>query len=126
MNRYALLGVLTLAVCNAVVAADPSVYAADRSLAITTQSSFKALMSAADARMMTGMQAARRTGHPDHDFATMMIPHHQGAIDMARVELLYGTDPVLQRLAQEIIITQQQEIAVMRLQIKKMKAADPR
>jgi uncharacterized protein (DUF305 family) len=43
----------------------------------------------------------------------MMIPHHQGAIDMAKAELLYGKDPVLRRLAQEIIITQNSEIQVM-------------
>ena len=54
---------------------------------------------------------------PDRDFAAMMIPHHQGAIDMARVELLYGKDSVLRRLAQEIIVTQQQEIVVMRGQL---------
>jgi uncharacterized protein (DUF305 family) len=45
----------------------------------------------------------------------MMIPHHQGAIDMAVVELRYGKDKRLKRLAQEIIVDQQQEIAVMHL-----------
>jgi uncharacterized protein (DUF305 family) len=43
----------------------------------------------------------------------MMIPHHQGAIDMAKVELIYGRDPVLRRLAQGIIVAQQQEIELM-------------
>jgi uncharacterized protein (DUF305 family) len=47
----------------------------------------------------------------------MMIPHHQGAIDMAKAELLYGKDPVLRRLAQEIITTQNSEIQVMRRQL---------
>jgi uncharacterized protein (DUF305 family) len=55
------------------------------------------------------------TGDADRDFARMMIPHHQGAIDMAIVELRYGKDPRLKRLAQEIIVEQQQEIAVMHL-----------
>ena len=45
--------------------------------------------------------------------AAMMIPHHQGAIDMAKVELIYGRDPVLRRLAQGIIVEQQQEIELM-------------
>jgi hypothetical protein len=45
----------------------------------------------------------------------MMIPHHQGAIEMARAELRYGRNEQLRRLAQEIIVTQQQEIAAMRL-----------
>jgi uncharacterized protein (DUF305 family) len=44
-----------------------------------------------------------------------MVPHHQGAIDMARAELLYGRNVKLRRIAQEIIVTQQQEIAAMRL-----------
>jgi uncharacterized protein (DUF305 family) len=55
------------------------------------------------------------TGDADRDFARMMIPHHQGAIDMALVELRYGKDERLKRLAQEIIVEQQQEIAVMHL-----------
>ncbi len=55
------------------------------------------------------------SGDPDRDFAALMVPHHQGAIDMARVQLLHGKDPVLRRLAQEIIIEQQAEIELMRL-----------
>ena len=55
------------------------------------------------------------TGDADRDFARMMIPHHQGAIDMAIAELRYGKDPRLKRLAQEIIVEQQQEITVMHL-----------
>jgi uncharacterized protein (DUF305 family) len=67
------------------------------------------------------MQNAPMTGDPDHDFAAMMIPHHQGAVDMAKAELLYGKDPVLRRLAQEIIVTQEQEIDVMHLRLKQLK-----
>jgi|GEM_PF-113182 hypothetical protein len=62
------------------------------------------------------------SGDPDHDFASMMIPHHQGAIDMAQLELRYGKDPRLRRLAEEIIVTQQQEIAVMQLVLKDLAA----
>ena len=47
----------------------------------------------------------------------MMIPHHQGAVDMAQSLLRYGRNEQLRRLAQEIIVTQQQEIAVMRLAV---------
>jgi uncharacterized protein (DUF305 family) len=50
----------------------------------------------------------------DRDFARAMIPHHQGAIEMAKLELLYGSDPRLHRLAQGIMVEQSQEIAVMR------------
>jgi uncharacterized protein (DUF305 family) len=55
------------------------------------------------------------TGDPDLDFIAMMTPHHQGAIDMAKTYLLHGKDPALRRMAQEIIVTQKQEIEAMRL-----------
>ena len=71
--------------------------------------------------MDQGMKNAPMTGDPDHDFAAMMIPHHQGAVDMAKVELIYGKDPVLRRLAQEIVVTQEQEIVVMSTRLKHVK-----
>ncbi len=67
--------------------------------------------------MMRAMHAAPMTGNADIDFAAMMIPHHQGAIEMARMQLEFGTDPVMRRLAQEIIVTQQSEIELMRKRI---------
>ncbi len=70
-------------------------------------------------RMDHDMTAASMTGNVDHDFASMMIPHHQGAIDMAKGELMYGKDPVMRRLAQEIIVDQKSEIDVMNLWLKK-------
>ena len=69
---------------------------------------------AAMTKMMTAM-AARPTGDADRDFVAMMVPHHQGAIDMAVAILRYGSNERLRRLAQEIIVTQQEEIAAMRL-----------
>jgi uncharacterized protein (DUF305 family) len=65
-------------------------------------------------RMMVGMEITP-SGDVDTDFAAMMIPHHQGAIGMARAELRHGRNEQLRRIAQEIIVTQQQEIAAMRL-----------
>jgi uncharacterized protein (DUF305 family) len=55
------------------------------------------------------------SGDVDRDFVAMMAPHHQGAIEMAQAELRYGHNEQLRRMAQEIIVTQQQEIAAMRL-----------
>jgi len=65
-------------------------------------------------KMMTDM-SVKPTGDADIDFAAMMIPHHQGAIDMALAELRYGHNESLRRIAQEIIVEQQQEIEAMRL-----------
>ncbi len=76
--------------------------------------------SAADRAMMTGMKSMQQamdhapvTGDPDRDFVSMMTPHHQGAIDMAEVELRYGRDPGLRRLARDIVTAQKREIAEM-------------
>lgn len=63
--------------------------------------------------MMKNM-AVDYTGNADRDFVAGMIPHHQGAIDMARVELKYGNDPQLRKMAREIIAAQTKEIAFMR------------
>jgi uncharacterized protein (DUF305 family) len=73
-----------------------------------------------DSKMKTmdaGM-AAPMTGSVDRDFATMMIPHHQGAIDMAQGELAYGKDPAMRKLAREIIAAQKSEIALMQRWLK--------
>ena len=85
--------------------------------AMRSPSAFQAAMDGSMAAMDHAMMAAPMDGQPDHDFAAMMIPHHRGAVDMARGELLYGTNPVLRRLAQEIIVDQQQEIGVMQRQL---------
>jgi len=76
-------------------------------------------------RMDRQMATAPMNGNVDHDFAAMMIPHHRGAIDMAKVELSYGTDPVMRRLAQEILVDQQSEIDAMRLWLGKTTAGNP-
>jgi uncharacterized protein (DUF305 family) len=68
-------------------------------------------------KKMMGDMAVKPTGDVDADFVAMMVPHHQGAIDMALAVLRHGRNPQIRRLAQEIIVTQQQEIAVMRLAV---------
>jgi hypothetical protein len=75
---------------------------------------FLAENDAAMNKMMADM-SVKPTGDVDRDFVEMMVPHHQGAIDMAQALLRHGHNEQLRRLAQEIIVTQQQEIAAMRL-----------
>ena len=84
--------------------------------------SFTSLMMQAMESMHKDMNIVP-TGDPDRDFAAMMIPHHQGAIDMAKVELQFGKNPVLRRLAQGIIVEQLQEIEVMQRELRQSSAA---
>jgi hypothetical protein len=67
-------------------------------------------------KMMTDM-TVKPTGDVDRDFVAMMVPHHQGAVEMAKAELKYGHNELLRRLAKVIIANQQQEITVMRLAV---------
>jgi len=67
-------------------------------------------------KMMVDM-SIRTSGDVDTDFVAMMAPHHQGAIEMAQAELRYGRNEPLRRMAQEIIVTQLQEITAMRLSL---------
>ena len=109
----ACLGVL--APVEAQQAAAPGATAAVTSRdSLADEAPFLAENNAAMNKMMAGM-AVKPTGDVDHDFAAMMVPHHQGAIDMALAELRYGHNEQLRRIAQEIIVEQQQEIAAMRL-----------
>jgi uncharacterized protein (DUF305 family) len=86
---------------------------------------FNALMRVAMQHMHARMEIPS-SGDPDRDFAALMIPHHQGAIDMAKAEIRYGRNEQLRRLAQEIIVDQQQEIAAMRLALgDPLPAAEP-
>jgi uncharacterized protein (DUF305 family) len=69
-------------------------------------------------RMDAAMASVAPSGDSDVDFVRMMLPHHQAAIDMAKAQLLYGKDPQMRRLAQEIITDQQSEIELMQLWLK--------
>ncbi len=68
--------------------------------------------------MMEGMRV-KPTGKPDEDFVLMMVPRHQGAIDMAKVELKYGADPELKQLASDIVAAQAKEITQMKAWLEK-------
>jgi hypothetical protein len=69
-------------------------------------------------KMHVAMGAIKRSGNGDVDFVRLMLPHHQAAIDMAKTQLLYGKDPQVRRLAQEIITDQQLEIELMQRWLK--------
>ena len=69
-------------------------------------------------KMMTDMHSPGYTGNADVDFLVMMIPHHQGAVDMARLALIHGKDPLARKLAEEIIASQTAEIAAMRARLE--------
>lgn len=96
------------AICGAPAAAAPVQTAA------SDEAPFLAENNTAMTRMMDGM-SVKPTGDVDRDFVEMMVPHHQGAIDMAQAELRYGNNEQLRRIAQEIVVEQQQEIVAMRV-----------
>ena len=83
---------------------------------LAEEAAFLAENDAAMTRMMDGM-TVKPTGDVDRDFVAMMVPHHQGAIDMAVAVLRHGHNEQLRRLAQEIIVTQQEEIAALRMAV---------
>ena len=107
------IGTIFLASAQPLRALDPVICGPVPS-AVGEEASFLSENDAAMEKMM-GRMAVKPTGDVDADFVAMMVPHHQGAIDMALAVLRHGRNPQIKRLAQEIIVTQQQEIAVMRL-----------
>jgi hypothetical protein len=83
-------------------------------LAGSAEALFLAENHAAMTKMMDAMEV-KPSGDVDADFVATMVPHHQGAIEMAQAQLRHGRNEQLRRIAQEIIVTQQEEIAAMRL-----------
>lgn len=83
---------------------------------------FAAAMRAAMERMMHAMHAVAPTGDPDRDFLAMMIPHHQGAVEMAALALRHGRDPLVRQLAEGILAGQTVEIAAMRARLERLEA----
>jgi hypothetical protein len=84
--------------------------------ASAVEASYLAENVSAMTKMMVDM-SIRPSGDVDADFVAMMVPHHQGAIEMAQAELRHGGNEPLRRMAQEIIVTQLQEITAMRLSL---------
>jgi uncharacterized protein (DUF305 family) len=80
--------------------------------AVPSDSGYLAEAASAMTRMMAAMEIAP-TGDADRDFVAGMVPHHQGAVEMAEAELKFGKNVALERIAQEIIVTQRDEIVAM-------------
>lgn len=76
-------------------------------------------------RMMRDMHTSGYTGNADADFLTMMIPHHEGAVEMARLVLVHGRDPATRRLAEDMISSQMVEIEAMRRRLALLQTARP-
>lgn len=76
-------------------------------------------------RMMHDMHSPGFTGNADVDFLAMMIPHHEGAVEMARLVLVHGRDPVTRRLAEDIIASQVVEIEGMKRRLAMLKKGAP-
>ena len=121
MSKYFLITAL-----GAALAASFAVFAQDGNMHHTSSTS--ATADSFDAKMGRAMELMNRnmmvaaSGNPDRDFAAMMIPHHQGAVDMARIQLQFGRDQILRRLAQGIIVEQLQEIEVMKGRLTELAA----
>jgi uncharacterized protein (DUF305 family) len=99
-------------VAGIALAAFMPAFAYAASMAMDTNSPSSAAFAAANDKMMKDMMVMP-TGDADRDFVTMMIPHHQGAIDMAKVELQFGKDPAIRTLAEAVVAAQEKEIAGM-------------
>lgn len=115
MRRLALLLPVFALLANIAWAEDHDPHTAHDHTTTTSTGESEATkaLEAANAKMHAGMSAAL-TGDPDTDFARSMIPHHQGAIDMAEVVLKYGKDPETRKLAEEIVKAQTAEIAFLK------------
>lgn len=114
------VGAVTLAVAFLAASASAQQSGGDAKRLTVTGASGAATGAAADKAMMDAMSkmqqdmaTAPMTGDPDQDFVAMMMPHHQGAVDMAEIELKYGKDPEMLKLARGIVDSQSREHAEM-------------
>jgi uncharacterized protein (DUF305 family) len=114
-RRRPWMSALALALTMAMIAS-AWVSAASDGAVNDEEGAFVAENEAAMSKMMAAM-AAEPSGDVDKDFVATMVPHHQGAIEMAQAELRHGRNERLRRIAQEIIVDQTQEIAAMKLAI---------
>jgi uncharacterized protein (DUF305 family) len=122
VKRSAWRFVVLLFLASAITTAAPQEVSSSHGDMAMGGADWSALMSSME-RMDGAMSSVKETGDSDIDFARLMLPHHQAAIDMAKTQLLYGKDPKMRRLAQEIITDQQSEIELMQLWLKQHRLA---
>ena len=103
----------SIAVLIAIVGLPALAIAAEMHMSGADSEVGKAFMTAND-KMMKAMAIAP-TADADRNFVVMMIPHHEGAIEMAKIELQFGKDPQLRQLAEAVIVAQEKEIAEMKV-----------
>ena len=113
---------VTVVACSFVANAIVQAGTHDRGSQTSTDPDWSELIASMD-KMHMAMGAIDRSGNSDVDFVRLMLPHHQAALDMAKTQLLYGKDPQMRRLAQEIITDQQSEIELMQRWLKQQQRA---
>lgn len=111
------LAVLAIFFCVLAAQAGQQVSTAHPSVQLDVDPDWSALMGGME-QMDAAMMSVGQSGNSDVDFVRLMLPHHQAAVDMAKAQLLYGKDPQMRRLAQEIITDQQSEIELMQRWLK--------
>ncbi len=111
---------------SAAVAQQGHVHHAETPTPWSSGDAFAQALATAMDQMHKDMMSSMPTGDADRDFLATMIPHHEGAVEMARLVLIHGKDPLVRRLAEEIIAGQQSEIEAMRARLRIIsKGADP-
>jgi uncharacterized protein (DUF305 family) len=116
-----LITVVLLAVSPVLFAQDQPTTSTSHSGAMPDDQAHKEMMQMMQ-KMNKEMMSGPMTGNADVDFATMMIPHHQGAVDMAKWQLKYGKDKKLREMAEQIVNSQEKEIQELRERLNELKS----
>ena len=126
LRRFALsalaIVILGLAATQMLKAHGPAGSSSTHEHGASAPSDFARAMEVAMDRMMADMHGGPATGNADRDFLAMMVPHHQGAVDMAELVLRHGNDPLVRQLAEDIIATQRVEIEAMNARLRELSA----